>query len=107
MAPKRQSDRANSSPNLNPSLRTRAGNSKYNPIADCTAQLIPSELQQTVLNVYRNAFPDSFSSELPELLQVVKRHLFERDFAAAFGNDDYLKAYALRWSPSRSLAYMR
>jgi 25S rRNA (uracil2843-N3)-methyltransferase len=38
-------------------------------------------------------------------LQEVKSHLYNRDFATAFGKQEYLEAYAARWSPSRALGY--
>jgi 25S rRNA (uracil2843-N3)-methyltransferase len=70
---------------------------------------IPLELQQLLLNVFRNAFPSQFSGDglqkLPETLQEIKGHLFDRDFVKAFGKEEYLEAYAVRWSPSRALGY--
>ena len=36
----------------------------------------------------------------------MKTHLYNRDFASAFGRQEFLKAYALRWSASRALAYV-
>lgn len=39
------------------------------------------------------------------MLQEIKTALFNRDFAKAFGREDYLKAYAARWSPTRALCY--
>ncbi|KFH45270.1 hypothetical protein ACRE_039220 [Hapsidospora chrysogenum ATCC 11550] len=41
----------------------------------------------------------------PALLQEIKQALFHRDFAAAFGREDYLEAYAARWAPTRALGY--
>lgn len=37
----------------------------------------------------------------------MKKHLFDRDFASAFGQQDYLEAYCMRWSPSRALGYVQ
>jgi 25S rRNA (uracil2843-N3)-methyltransferase len=68
---------------------------------------LPLELQQLVLNIFQNTFPSCFEEYLTSVLQEVKGHLFRRDFAAAFGRDDYLKAYAVRWSPGRALGYSR
>ncbi|EKG16893.1 hypothetical protein MPH_05874 [Macrophomina phaseolina MS6] len=67
----------------------------------------PLELQQLLLNVFRDAFPDRFGSDLKPLLQEVKQHLYNRDFLTAFGKDEYLEAYAVRWSPSRALGYLQ
>lgn len=38
-------------------------------------------------------------------MQEIKTALFNRDFAAAFGREAYLEAYAARWSPPRALCY--
>lgn len=68
---------------------------------------LPFDLQQLLLNIFRNSFPDRLSSDIKPLLQEVKGHLYNRDFAAAFGKEEYLEAYALRWSPSRALCYLQ
>ncbi|KAL9611461.1 MAG: hypothetical protein Q9167_003898 [Letrouitia subvulpina] len=64
------------------------------------------KLQQTILNVYRNIFADRFNQELSEVVQAVKSSLYNRNFSEAFGTEEYLAAYAIRWSPSRALAYL-
>ncbi|KND86663.1 25S rRNA (uridine(2843)-N(3))-methyltransferase [Tolypocladium ophioglossoides CBS 100239] len=62
--------------------------------------------QQRLLNIFSGAFSRVLSSEsFPTLLQEIKQALFNRDFAAAFGREDYLEAYAARWSPTRALCY--
>lgn len=62
--------------------------------------------QQRLLNIFSSTFRTTLSSEaLPALLQEVKQALYGRDFAAAFGREDYLEAYAARWSPTRALCY--
>ena len=62
--------------------------------------------QQRLLNIFSDAFSNVLSSErFPTLLQEIKQALFDRDFAAAFGREDYLEAYAARWSPTRALCY--
>lgn len=68
---------------------------------------IPLELQQLLLNIFRSAFPSRFGSDLKPLLQEVKQHLYNRDFLTAFGKDEYLEAYVVRWSPSRALGYLQ
>lgn len=77
------------------------------PKADETATRpqIPLELQQLLLNIFRNAFVERLQTDIAPLLQEVKGHLYNRDFATAFGKDTYLEAYAARWSPSRALGY--
>ncbi|PSR97667.1 hypothetical protein BD289DRAFT_458864 [Coniella lustricola] len=62
--------------------------------------------QQKLLDIYRTAFNTVITSgNFHAVLQEVKSALFKRDFEAAFGREDYLEAYAARWSPTRSLCY--
>lgn len=67
---------------------------------------IPVELQQLLLNVFKNAFSTQFDDNLQAVIQNIKQQLFNRDFEKAFGSEAYLEAYAIRWSPSRALAYL-
>jgi 25S rRNA (uracil2843-N3)-methyltransferase len=80
------------------------------PISDskaaAAAQYIPIELQQLLLNIFRNSFAERLSEDFAPLLQEVKGHLYNRDFATAFGKKEYLETYAARWSPSRALGYL-
>nr|OQO30428.1 hypothetical protein B0A51_03058 [Rachicladosporium sp. CCFEE 5018] len=65
---------------------------------------VPLALKQRLLDLFQQALytgPDSLAC-----VQEVKSHLYKRDFAAAFGREDYLRAYALRWSAGRTLAYL-
>lgn len=73
--------------------------------ANTNTSSISIDLQQLELNVFRNALPDAFTTDLESKLQAVKTALFNRDFAGAFGTVENLTAYATRWSPSRALAY--
>ena len=67
---------------------------------------LPFELQQVILNVFEVAFPIAQDSEeLGEVIQAIKGHLFNRDFASAFSQPAYLQVYALRWSAARALSY--
>ena len=68
---------------------------------------LPQELQQLVLDIFKASFSERFGTDLTALLQQIKGHLYNRDFLQAFGRDDYLEAYAIRWSPSRALAYLQ
>ncbi|KID90383.1 hypothetical protein MGU_02260 [Metarhizium guizhouense ARSEF 977] len=62
--------------------------------------------QQTLVNIFADAFANVLSSErFPALLQEIKQALYSRDFGRAFGREDYLEAYAARWSPTRALCY--
>jgi 25S rRNA (uracil2843-N3)-methyltransferase len=76
------------------------------PVVDSKTDALPIELQQAILNVFANAFPLAENqAELRTSIQEVKGHLYRRDFTAAFGKQEYLAAYALRWSAARALAY--
>lgn len=62
--------------------------------------------QQIILNVFRDTFSDVlFSDTFTTTLQAVKQALYEREFAKAFGDPEYLAVYATRWSPTRALCY--
>ena len=72
----------------------------------CNVNEVPLELFQLVLNVFQKAYSFPFDSYLHDRIQAVKQHLYNRDFDNAFGREDYRMAYAVRWSPSRALAYI-
>lgn len=62
--------------------------------------------QQELLCFFQRTFAELFSSpNLHQLLQGVKSHLYNRDYAAAFSTDENLRAYVVRWSPGRALCY--
>lgn len=91
--------------------------------------IIPRSLQQLLLDVFKTALlgepdreepanPDGESHsgenkdreeplDIKSLIQTIKGMLYQRDFDSAFteANEDLLRAYALRWSSSRSLGY--
>lgn len=92
-----------------------------------SSMAISAELQQLLLNIFRFAL---FSTVLPlagikdaaadkndenqeeekdlhTQIQTMKTHLYNRDFGSAFADasPSLLRAYALRWSASRCLAY--
>jgi 25S rRNA (uracil2843-N3)-methyltransferase len=66
---------------------------------------LPLELQQAILDQFRRTFEIENAANLQRTVQEVKSHLYNRDFAKAFGEPHYLEAYALRWSASRALCY--
>ncbi|KAK5112059.1 hypothetical protein LTR85_011640 [Meristemomyces frigidus] len=66
---------------------------------------VPVKLQQACLSIFREALKPGDDDNA--LLQEVKGHLYNRDFAAAFGKEEYLRVYASRWSPSRALGYLQ
>lgn len=67
--------------------------------------LIPTHLQQTVLDVFSKSFGTQDADELRQRIQKVKGSLYNRNFDAAFESAENQEAYCLRWSPSRALAY--
>ncbi len=76
------------------------------------ATIIPIFLQQRLLDIFTTTFSDLLNPSttievLPILLQEIKGHLYNRDFRKAFGSPRYLEAYAVRWSASRTLAYLQ
>lgn len=66
---------------------------------------LPVEVQQMMLDVFRRAFPFNNNLDVKTVIQEVKGHLFQRDFTSAFAKQEYLDAYALRWSAARALGY--
>jgi len=70
-----------------------------------SSNTIPHELQQLLLDIFKDVFSSHFNDSLPALIQEVKQHLYNRDFVNAFGKEALLEAYAIRWSPCRALAY--
>lgn len=73
---------------------------------DADEPSIPVELQQLLLNIFRDTFPEVLTSDdRQQLLQDVKTALYERDFERAFGKREFLETYSIRWSPSRALCY--
>ncbi|KAL2037434.1 hypothetical protein N7G274_009919 [Stereocaulon virgatum] len=66
---------------------------------------ISIELQQLLLNIFKDTFSATFDSKYSEHVQQVKHHLYKRDFDHAFGTEDLRRVYAMRWSPIRALAY--
>lgn len=75
--------------------------------ASCSgSSRVSLEIQQLLLDIFKNAFSTSFNDTLPTLIQEVKQHLFHREFHTAFGQEASLEAYAIRWSPARALVYL-
>jgi 25S rRNA (uracil2843-N3)-methyltransferase len=68
--------------------------------------ILPVDLEKRTLEVFRTTFPASNDFEaLKPILQEIRDALNGRDLDTAFGREDYLEAYTIRWSPSRTLAY--
>jgi len=68
--------------------------------------ILPVDLEKRTLEVYRTTFPASNDFEaLKPALQEIRDALNGKDFDTAFGKEEYLEAYTIRWSPSRTLGY--
>jgi 25S rRNA (uracil2843-N3)-methyltransferase len=79
---------------------------KTKVMVEAPVSSIPLELQQLLLNIFKISFAERFADDITPLLQEVKGHLYNRDFATAFGKNEYLETYAARWSASRALGYV-
>lgn len=59
-----------------------------------------------ILDAFRRTFETTLNDpRLDERIQNVKDALYRRSYNEAFGSQINLEAYAVRWSPSRALAY--
>ncbi|KAK7434893.1 hypothetical protein CaCOL14_012498 [Colletotrichum acutatum] len=68
--------------------------------------VLPAGLEQLMVNVFRTTFPACNDFEaLKPTLQEINHALSLRKVDIAFGKAEFLEAYAIRWSPSRALAY--
>jgi 25S rRNA (uracil2843-N3)-methyltransferase len=90
-----------------PSKPSKPSSITPSPSGSTSTPLLPLELQQLLLDIFRDSFPTLLTSgdELITLLQSIKGALFARDFERAFGRREWLEAYAVRWSAGRALAY--
>lgn len=78
---------------------------KYKPSVKAPPPPRATAESQEILDHFHSAFSTLFTPRLSSILQSVKAHLFKRDFLLAFGSQENLEAYVVRWSPSRALAY--
>lgn len=80
-----------------------SGAIKAGPIPALT---LPLQESQLVLNLFARTFADGplANPSLQQNLQIIKGHLFNREYLAAF-SPEKLPSYAVRWSPSRALLY--
>lgn len=69
-------------------------------------QKISIKLQQSLLDMISITFKTKLNDNLNTLIKEVKQNLYHRDFCNAFRKQDYLEAYAIRWSATRTLAYL-
>ncbi|KAH3688538.1 hypothetical protein WICPIJ_000459 [Wickerhamomyces pijperi] len=74
-----------------------------NTIPSITKHSLPP---RDILKLFYDSFHLLFDSpDLEKFIQSVKTELYNREYLAAFDNDDKRMAYCCRWSPSRALAY--
>ena len=86
--------------------RHHASSDTRHPKGSNDPPLFSIKHQQLLLDIFRNAFKSRLQdTNLATTMQQVKHHLYERDFRSAFGKQEFLEAYAVRWSPNRALAY--
>ncbi|KAF4992167.1 hypothetical protein FGRMN_7373 [Fusarium graminum] len=66
---------------------------------------LSAELQQLILDTIRTTFPavNEFHALIP-VLRKVREALDQKDYCGAFGTEEFLEAYTIRWSPSTALA---
>lgn len=85
---------------------SRQVSSPQTPASSIQTQYLPMELQQFVLDIFRDTFPGSRDFEaLKPTLQEINDAVVARDFERAFGGEGNREAYVIRWAPSRALAY--
>ena len=67
-------------------------------------QSLSVQHQQFILDTIRTTFPavDEFHA-LKSVLREVREALEQQDYDKAFGTEEFLEAYTIRWSPSRAL----
>ncbi|KAH0346517.1 hypothetical protein KCU81_g3987, partial [Aureobasidium melanogenum] len=76
------------------------------PVPISQEQLLPLELQQLVLNVFKDVFGQLMDfEELKGVLGEVVKEVGEGRWEEAFGEERKREVYAVRWGPSRALAY--
>ncbi|KAG9692738.1 hypothetical protein KCU95_g6850, partial [Aureobasidium melanogenum] len=76
------------------------------PVPVAQDQLLALELQQLVLNVFKDVFAELMDfEELKGVLREVVEEVGEGTWESAFGEESKREAYVVRWSPSRALAY--
>lgn len=64
------------------------------------------ETFQKILTLFADAFQNILNdADLKAKIQKVKAALFNRDYLVAFGSQENLEAYIVKWSPSRALSY--
>jgi 25S rRNA (uracil2843-N3)-methyltransferase len=77
-----------------------------NPIPTLQENLLPVDLQQLILDIFRVTFPASQEfDDLKPLLGQINDALLQGSYETAFRTEESREGYAIRWSPSRALVY--
>ena len=105
MAPRKNSSNQNKSSKPPKAIAAMATEKPLKTGEPSLSKKVPIELQQLLLNIFKHTFGPHFDSAFLATVQQIKHHLFNRNFNDAFGSESFLQAYAMRWSPSRALAY--
>ena len=96
---------SNHTKSFKPQQKAMASSKPLKTAEPSPSNKLPIDLQQLLLDIFKNSYAPRFDSEFPATVQRIKQHLFNRDFQTAFGQESFLDVYAMRWSPSRALAY--
>jgi len=77
------------------------------PTPSAQHQFLPTELQQLILNIFKDGFGENLMDfeELKGVLREINEKVLQREWAEALGTEEKREAFAVRWSPSRALAY--
>ncbi|KAL9632938.1 MAG: hypothetical protein Q9204_003600 [Flavoplaca sp. TL-2023a] len=106
--PKSKSRSKSSQPKASNSSKPRPKPSPQSTIAQKPKpENLQLEAQQWILDVFCTAFRERFGDveRLRADVQRLKGFLYDRDFGRAFGDEDALEAYSVRWSAARAVAY--
>lgn len=102
--PSTRGGRQQSGPTATATTEDEKNPSSAPPLQQDTARL--QKHQQKLLSIFQGTFNAVLTSgNFNAILQEVKSALFKREFDVAFGKEEFLEAYAARWSPTRTLCY--
>jgi 25S rRNA (uracil2843-N3)-methyltransferase len=75
-----------------------------NPAPNLQNNILPVDLQQLILDIFRATFPASQEfADLKPLLSQINEALLQGSYEKAFQTEESREAYAIRWSSSRAL----
>ncbi|KAL8887255.1 MAG: hypothetical protein Q9192_006354 [Flavoplaca navasiana] len=106
--PKSKSQSKSSQPKRSNSSKSPSKQSHPTTIPQKTkSDILSLEQQQWILDVFSLAFRERLNDieRLGADVQRLKGCLYDRDFGRAFGDEEALEAYSVRWSAARAVAY--